>query len=133
MENIILTRGTLHSNTKLEFSLVKLVHSDSDNSGWLFGWLARLFSNVDEVWSVKVLHLFKQSYATGSNTPMRSGLGKMEDATGKFQLIPPQVSDNNKVIGTCYSSFRGGRRVRGKRKPKWNTLLMSTTLKWYSV
>ena len=83
-----------------------------------------------------MLHLFKQSYATGSNTPMRSGLGKMEDATGKFQLIPPQVSDNNKVIGTCYSSFRGEEQEEsegGKRKPNWNTLLMSTTLKWYSV
>jgi len=81
MENILLTTGTLQSNTKLEFSLVKLVHSDSHNSGWLagwlVGWLARLFSNVDEVASVKVLHLFKQSHATGSNTPMTSGLGKM--------------------------------------------------------
>jgi len=40
MENILLTRGTLHSNIKLEPSLVKLVHSDSVNSGWLAVWLA---------------------------------------------------------------------------------------------
>ena len=65
-----------------------------------------------------MLHLFKQSYATGSNTPMRSGLGKMEDATGKFQLIPSQVSDNNKVIGTCYSSFRGEEEGDGEKEAR---------------
>ena len=70
------------------------------------------------MWSVKLLHLFKQSYATGSNTPMRSGLGKMEDATGKFQLIPSQVSDNNKVIGTCYSSFRGEEEGDGEKEAR---------------
>ena len=57
----------------------------------------------------------------------------LQHATGKFQLIPPQVSDNNKVIGTWYISFRGEEEGEGKRKPEWNTLLMSTTLKWYSV
>ena len=48
-----------------------------------------------------MLHLFKQSYATG-----------------KFQLIPPQVSDNNKVIGTCYSSFRGQEEGEGEKEAK---------------
>ena len=67
-----------------------------------------------------MLHLFKQSYATGSNTPMRSGLGKMgcNMLLGKFQLIPPQVSDNNKVRGTCYSSFRGKEEGEGEKEAK---------------
>jgi hypothetical protein len=43
MENILLTRDTLHSNIKLGLSLVKLFHSDSDHSGWLAGcWLGWL-------------------------------------------------------------------------------------------
>jgi len=49
---------------------------------------------------------------------MRPGLGKMEDATGKFQLILPQVSDNNKVIGTCYSSFSGQEEGEGEKEAK---------------
>ena len=77
MENILLTRDTLHSNIKLELSLVELVHSDSDNSGWLAVWLVgQIVLYADEVWCVKVLHLFKCSHATGSNKTMRSGLRK---------------------------------------------------------
>ena len=104
-------------------------------AGWLFGWLARLFSNVDEVWSVKVLHFIKQSYATGSNTPMRSGCVEMgcNMLLENFFLFLLNFLIITRLYVPIMAASEGRRKLSWKRKPKWNTLFMSTTLKWHSV
>jgi hypothetical protein len=44
--------------------------------------------------------------------------GGLYHATGKCQFIRSQVSDNNKVIGTWYSSFRGKEEGEGEKEAK---------------